>query len=1564
MFSPVHASAELTKKYYRYLKTIFRFQDPDYQAQFEQQMAETNTLAAGPYLDVTDSFEKAESIEKLIAEGTMSAGFRDLTLPLTRPLYRHQRNAIEKLKTGRNLIVSTGTGSGKTESFLLPILDSLLRERENGTLQCPGVRALLIYPMNALANDQAERLRALLKDCPEITYGSYTGQTKDKYTDALSNYRQLNNGEDPLPNELISREQMKKTPPHLLITNYAMLEYLMLRPADSVFFESDKAQLWKYIVLDEAHVYNGGSGIEVAMLLRRLKATLNNTHIQYILTSATLGDKDSDDEVAAFGQNLCSCEFDRNDIVRACRIVPTPDQTVIQLPMSFYLKAQELLDHPKDTELLQLLHQYNSIDCDISELLYQIILHDSNYHAIKKALAESSHTIQELSQMLHWTQPEIEAFVAVASKAERNGDRLFDARYHMFLRAADSLFVTLSPNKKLFLTRKNMHYEANGDIFAVFEACVCNICHTLFLLGKDENSHLVQKSYSADDDPRSVFLVGNAVSDTDEEFTLSDADTETEQYEVCAKCAFLRRAGLAKPPKCEHGNAYMQPLIKAKVKSETGKLTKCPACENSNHNGILRRFFTGQEAVTSVIGTALFEELPAYSVTIQDAAAEDEFGFGSGAESAVRTEEAKQFIAFSDNRQAAAYYASYFDQTYRNILYKRLIMETITEQWETWNGSIISDFVNSLAAQFVKYHIAEESTEQSLREAWKAVLLELCDQNGTTSIINMGMMSFSFIESLIPPNQKLGLNAEQVCTLCNVFASGMMTNAAIDTDYALTPADTEYFTHNNVQYSYTLSDTDKNRYRRAFIPCKTDGMNKRTEYLMKVLEAAGHPAASVEIANRILESIWKYVFEKQGLLKGSGGVYRISSDKLLIRKPKTLYCCQKCKQLTPFNLYDICPTYHCSGKLESITPETLFKDDHYYQTYREMDIRPLRVVEHTAQLNRETAYEFQKKFKQKQIDVLSCSTTFEMGVDVGSLETVFMRNMPPSPANYAQRAGRAGRSKLSAAYALTFCNMSNHDFSFFQNPVRMIRGRIDPPKFSIENDKIAIRHIFASALSYFWKKYPQYFNNTYEMIESKKEENGTDAFIRYLKGKPDDLRTFLFRFLPDHLAHYFDIAGFGWLERLIGTDEDEPGVLTKAVDEYNYEVGILIAAKKEAQDNGKHSDYLIDRITVYRHEDILSFLSRKNVLPKYGFPVDTVELRAYSSMNRGKLGLELQRDLSMAISEYAPGSQIVANGRLITSRYIRKIPQMGWKMYDYIRCGKCQTLNIAVHTTGKTQFEQCRCCKQEFASVSRTFIVPEFGFACDGDLNKRPGLKKPEKTYRGEISYVGYRTETEHIPVEIGTSQLEMLVSHGDEMAVLNESGFYVCKGCGYTELDEKSAIAHRAYKKVKHKNSGGYPCPCDSLDLLSIGYRFETDVIQIRFLNPSLKDRTTALSVLYGIIRGMCSYLNIEQNDIAGCLQYYQNGNFAIVLYDRTPGGAGHVRRLSEPGVLEKVLYETLQIMQSCTCGGTDGDTSCYICLRNYYNQKYHDELSRRRVIDTLRSVLYQPDSAELVSV
>lgn len=1561
-FSPVNASKNLVDKYKRYLSTVFEISDKNYLQQFEKELNNENLLAKGPFLDVTDAFVKGDTIEELIKSEVLAIGFRKLKMPHNRPLYKHQEEAIRKVQNGKNIVVSTGTGSGKTESFLIPIFDYLIRQNEEKKL-CPGVRALIIYPMNALANDQIERLRGLLSDYPEITYGSYTGQTKHKYNDALIEYKKLNNEEMPLENELISREQMKKTPPHILITNYAMLEYLMIRPDDSVFFSGEYADNWKFIVLDEAHVYNGSTGIEVSMLLRRLQAKLLKDDIRYILTSATLGGENDNCDVAKFAMNLCNSKFDSEDIIRAKRVKLDTRHELNILPVSFYNEIADLINKQEDEKrIIQTVCNKANTACkgNLAEVLYDVVLHDKNYWEIRKHL-QTPKPVSVLSELMNWSQLEVENFVTVASKCEENGDRLFDARYHMFLRATESVFITLNPSNKLFLTRKLTHFEGN-KVYKVFEIATCSFCHTIYLVGKVENNRLEQTSTMGEDGYKSIFLLADNISDNDEDHSLANENINTTEYELCSQCGFLRRPGASNDDSCEHDNGSFVKVFMINPNNPSRTLTKCLSCENTNSFGILRMFFSGQEAATSVIGTALFEELPSYIVKQEVIHQDDDTGFGFSGEYKVmsKTNIAKQFIAFSDSRQAAAFYSSYFDQTYRNILYKRLIVETLKENDYSFRGKSFTDFIEDLVYQFEKYGVSGKSTETSRKEAWKAALHEIVDNNGNTSLFSMGLMGLSIDAASIPANDKLNLKSSDVATICSVFAMGMMTDAAISYSANLNSADKEFFTHNGVEYSYTLSDADPKSYKRSFIPTKANMTNKRLDYFIKVLRKAGNDTPESRVRELLEKGIWK-IFCGLGILKAVDSMYRIDLEKIRVTKQNLWYICPKCKKVTIHNAFGVCPSFKCDGELKQINIEEYLSDNHYYRMYQELDIRELRVVEHTAQLSREMAYEYQKKFKQKEVDVLSCSTTFEMGVDVGSLETVFMRNMPPSPSNYAQRAGRAGRSKHSSAYAITFCNKSSHDFSFFKSPEKMIKGRIEPPKFNIENDKIAIRHLYASALAFFWKRNPEFFAKASNMTEgSENSISGYEVLGQYLNSHPQDLKNFLAKFLPASLSSKFGIESFGWINSLMSKEEGKEGVFTKAVLEYEYEVNILKEAIERAIEEGNRVDSLRERLRVYRNEEILSFLSRKNVLPKYGFPVDTVEMTIIDKTNKHRLGLQLQRDLSMAISEYAPDSQIVANGNLITSRYIRKIPNMSWKQFDYIWCNSCNTLNIEPHVEDDDLSRLCSCkqCGELFNKSSKSvFLVPQFGFEADGDKIIKPGLKKPERTYRGEIAYVGYKNEIETYKYQIGNASFELDMSQADEMAVLNESNFFVCEKCGYTVLDEKE---FKKSKREKHKTPSGHWCRNDGTNRLkkfALGYRFETDVVQLKFINPDLLDWGIALSVLHGILRGVSSYLNIEQNDISGCLQYFYNStthrqNYELVLYDKTPGGAGHVRRLNNEKVLEGVLIESLRLMEQCDCGGEEKDSSCYTCLRGYYNQKYHDLLKRRYVIDFINEI------------
>ena len=337
----------------------------------------------------------------------------------------------------------------------------------------------------------------------------------------------------------------------------------------------------------------------------------------------------------------------------------------------------------------------------------------------------------------------------------------------------------------------------------------------------------------------------------------------------------------------------MNKVFRVWTEEEKGTLTKCPACENTSPFGILRQFFTGQEAVTSVLGTALFEELPSYSVTIRhEKKDEDGFDFDEGGAVEERKPEAKQFIAFSDNRQAAAFFASYFDQTYRNILYKRLIVEELNSLPAGWTGESVPNFVQTLAGLFEKYKLLDLETSQSEREAWKAILQEMVDNNSGTSLLKTGLVAFSVPLDAVGGHSKYHLSQEDVMTMTNVLALGMMSDAAIHYDYSLNKTDKEYFTYGGVEYSYTLSDSDAKKYRRSFTPKKTGRTNKRADYVMRVFEKAGNPTDNETIV-KFMENLWNLIVRK-GLMRSVEGVYKLDSSRLRVIRPNKWYLCPRC----------------------------------------------------------------------------------------------------------------------------------------------------------------------------------------------------------------------------------------------------------------------------------------------------------------------------------------------------------------------------------------------------------------------------------------------------------------------------------------------------------------------------------------------------------------------------------------------------------------------------------------------------------------------------------------------
>ena len=251
---PLKVTQSIRDSYIRYLTSTFHLRDTELRKLFQQEV-ENFWFTNGPILEATPPFERGCYLKDLIQEGLLNKRLEDFifyAFPYLRdyPLYLHQERALRKILNGRNVVIASGTSSGKTECFLIPIYNHLLEEYKEGRLT-PGVRALLLYPMNALANDQLRKLRKIAKVMEEkipevkITFGRFVGDTPETKREGVERFRLMNPGEQPVESELLSREEMREKPPHILITNYAMLEYLLLRPKDSPFFDGEYAKNWK-----------------------------------------------------------------------------------------------------------------------------------------------------------------------------------------------------------------------------------------------------------------------------------------------------------------------------------------------------------------------------------------------------------------------------------------------------------------------------------------------------------------------------------------------------------------------------------------------------------------------------------------------------------------------------------------------------------------------------------------------------------------------------------------------------------------------------------------------------------------------------------------------------------------------------------------------------------------------------------------------------------------------------------------------------------------------------------------------------------------------------------------------------------------------------------------------------------------------------------------------------------------------------------------------------------------------------------------------------------------------
>ena len=1589
ILNPLAAAEAIRESYERYLISRHAPRDARLSNDFRAALKGDFALTRGPLLQASPPFEQGVSLTDLVHEEILHEGFLELdpnAFPTERPLYRHQEEAIRRAVSHRNLIVATGTGSGKTECYLFPILDHLLRERTAETLASPGVRAMLLYPMNALANDQLKRLRDVLAGFPDITFGRFVGDTKERIRDALDLHRERFGG-DPLPNELISRDQIRERPPHILLTNYAMLEYLLLRPADTSLFDGPTGWHWRFIVLDEVHVYSGAQGAEVAMLLRRVRDRVNGSEkgrIQYMGTSATLGRSERDyPRLAEFARTLFDekVEYAEADPARQDIVSPKHQQLRQAVPS---WEAE-----PEDFEAMLACLSRGTVADDLVELLLSrgapesgpgesvqdrlglMLRTERHVVGLQELLASGAVDVVEVARRLFGGSAghdqHLVALVDVCSRVQSPATRapLVPARYHYFVRALEGAFICCSPEHpdgqpRLRLNRHELCpacADGRGES-RMFESGVCMKCGASYLLGRtdldDDGRTLFGWAGPHDADLRYLLVsaegAGDEAADEDEQAVVSDeeAETDIDRRRLCTRCGALTE-GLAESCVCAPRMTVEVTVAHPARRGEP--LRRCLDCGGRSTKPIVLRFLTSQDAPVAVFATALYQALPASTAPGVSARV------GGG----------RRLLSFSDSRQAAAFFAPYLCRTYLQAIQRRLIWMTAERLAE--EHPRFGDLVEPIRREAERRLVLDEDDGQMRNRtevrAWLMREILAVDRRQSRDGVGLAEIGFALPKAVHVPEAilALGFTESEALDLARVLLETLRLQAAVHLPEGVEVDRPEFAPRNVVTH---VRYEGSARRILAWVP--GNGSNRRLDYLSRLLARRSPGTDPLALLRNIwtrwlaapnspLLKILKPCYHKQ-----HGQVFAIDPERVVIRpasEAEPPYRCDSCRQIWWRSVSGVCPSYRCPGTLH---PAVASPDAHYRHLYTSLQPVGMHVAEHTGQLDAAYAAELQQGFVDGDVNVLSCSTTFELGVDVGEVQAILLRNVPPSPANYVQRSGRAGRRTGSAALSVTFAQRRSHDLHYFRNPVDLVEGRLSVPIVSLHNPWIVRRHVHAVAFAAFERaqvanggEWHKTVGSFFMAPEPEESVAPVQRFVEWLRTHPVKLGAAISRIVPsevsstigtndwswvDALAEFSDTnVACGWLRRAEEEVRQDLTGIDEELDDVELQISRSRAAGEGAQAErlaGRQQGLLRVERTL-RGRRLIDYLAQRVVLPKYGFPVDVVSLDARRSGDPQAERLELTRDLRLGITEFAPGSRVVADGALWESAGLRIPPGLGLPTHSWSVCADCGVFRTRI---GEEPGDCVNCSDSTAQSAAGRFVIPMFGFVGQR-CSEKPGESRPPRTGFSEFRFSDYMSdppEFETVPCgrrAVGRRAVDIRTSPQGQITVINRGpagrGFRICFTCGHAA----AAPALGKAPAAGHTRPGSGRDCAGRLAFAHLGHQYLTDVVEVR--SPKPMTTPQARSTLYALLEGVPE-IGITRSDVNGTLRPSgQAGEINLVLFDAVPGGAGHAARIAER--FPELLQAARRVVEHCECGD---DSSCYGCLRSYDNQRYHDELTR----------------------
>lgn len=1604
-------------------------------------------LVEGPYVEALPDFEKGAALRQLLAS---QGGFlHDAMGQLPhqdRPLHKHQAEALQRsVQKNESLLVATGTGSGKTESFLYPIAHALLSDPEP---EKPGVRALLIYPMNALANDQlfyriAPLFGRYLKD-KNITFGRYTGQIKANANRDDEEARLLNNRKlmealdypDKLPeNWLLTREQMLATPPKLLITNYAMLEHLLLLPRNAPLFSSQSLRM---IVLDEIHTYSGAQATEVAFLLRKLKNRLGiERQLQVFGTSASLADgKEADEKLIEFATNLFGEPV--HGVVRGKRIVharlregadnsfsyKVDEWTSLGGLIETFLKQHDddqtaiaLHDLLNDAGLLRTQHAPLAGE-SYGAYLERLMANNSEIRRVAESLdSQGVRPFTELAQRVFDSPVEnasdsdkyaaLAAVVRVGMIAKRDPDSfpLLPGRYHIATNGIEGLAVLPGASSEGWSDIKvGRQFSNENGIY--YPLMVCRRCGQPYVEGFLDHGQL--RNTRSDQDggkaERKVFWLGTPPGEmVDDESDEQSEDAQVQQY---PKFLVDPKTGVIAD---RDGSVALYGIqVEHEEEERAWYVKKCPAC-GSRASGadaeIVTRMHPGNEALGSVVTQRVLESLPSQQANYY----QPKPAYG------------RSLLTFSDNRQDAAFFAPYFERTSGNIALRSAIHQVLKERTQPVDARSLARNVYKLWAEDGHQQPIMLDQDGEIRHDEADVIelilggigAEFCTPAGRrNSLEALGVVRVSYDQAKIAelkrrlqPNlpKILADKPQLVDGVIHVLLESIRREKALARFYGMDLRSSfiwgePYSGHR----SFELQSADPQISNKWLPPEQGNRHNRRTWFLVEQLKLSR--AEAFEFLRHFWEAAKRAPVE---LMRVAAPGLGLDAECIRFQSAveHTKYVCKSCGLTQQYEVLGKCSAFGCHGELETISSEewaNIAQQNHYLVSYEETEHSTVRAREHTASLSTDLRETIEREFAERQINVLSCTTTMEMGVDLGDLEAVVNLNVPPGIANYQQRTGRAGRRAQAAPFCVTVAKNGQYDQAVFRDFRNYLGSSPGIPFVHLENAELFWRHQESILLAHFLRSnlldktvnapsLKHLFGDRFGPDELKAFREKTLAWVESEEGRSalSEAET-----LRDKLpVQYRAIGSAGaYLQQKFVSSLAE---FAAEVGERwaKYEEKVIFFRDQNELSKGAHWQKMQEK---FLDQFLVTQLSARGQIPTYSFPVHSLSLEVVreqrgNAYSFGDAEVELNRDASLGISEYAPGAEVVANGRIWSSEGLAFYPKQFMPERWYVACRECFHVDVA--DTKEELPPACSNCGSSDARMKRMFIEPK-GFVTSyaNRKGRDPGTSRRRVKPADEARLIASPREEQFEETGLPFLSTSVLRANGagesglrGTMFIANRGsygdGYLRCGLCNYTIAKPPAARPAEGARGAAAPNARRFPhkdpmtgssCRNDTLAFpLDLVHQFDTDVRIYRFMEPlptppndEVSPRAFAERVARTIAEAarfaLASMLDTQASVIRATYRLIGSaGNFfEVILYDGVPGGAGYCIKAGEPGYGHATLLELMRKRLECKAGCSNG---CRQCLCDYSNQRYWDGFEREAALDWLRGLSGEGTGADI---